>query len=189
VRVLVADDEPLSRELLQRKLASWGHEVSVAQNGAEAWEILQQERIELVIADWMMPVIDGIELCQKVRTGNHKGFIYFILLTARDAREDTVRGLEAGADDYMKKPFDWDELRARIRAGERIVNLIAEVRTLSGLIPICAACKRIRNDTGYWQQVETYFADRAGAEFTHGICPQCAVKLGFPPRGATPGRT
>lgn len=187
MRVLVADDDRISRELLQRKLASWGHEVSVAQDGGEAWNILQSESIELVIADWMMPVIDGIELCQKVRSAKHKGFVYFILLTAKDTKEDTVKGLEAGADDYMRKPFEWEELRARIRAGERIVDLIAEIRTLSGLIPICASCKRIRNDTGYWQRLETYFAERSGVEFTHGLCPECSVKFGFPLKQPIPG--
>lgn len=188
MRVLVADDDRISRDLLQRKLASWGHEVSVAKDGGEAWDILQQTSIELVIADWMMPVLDGVELCRRIRSEKNKEFVYFILLTAKDTKEDTVQGLEAGADDYMKKPFEWDELRARIRAGERIVNLIAEVKVLSGLIPICASCKKIRNDTGYWQQLEIYFADRSGAVFTHGLCPECIAKFGFPVGEALPDK-
>lgn len=180
MRVLVADDDLISRELLQRKLSSWGHEVHVVEDGGAAWSLLQRESFGLVIADWMMPVLDGIELCRKVRADKGMGFVYFILLTARDSKEDTVEGLEAGADDYVKKPFEWDELRARIRSGERIVNLIAEIRTLSGLIPICASCKNIRNDSGYWERLESYFMEHSDAVFTHGLCPECAVKLGFP---------
>lgn len=186
MRVLVADDDLVSRELLQRKLASWGHEVTVVQDGGEAWAVLQREHLDLVIADWMMPVIDGIELCRRVHAEQHRKFVYFILLTSRDTKDDTIQGLEAGADDYVKKPFEWDELRARIRSGGRIVKLIAQIRTLSGLIPICASCKNIRNDKGYWQRLETYVTDHTGAAFTHGLCPECAVKFGFPARSTVP---
>ena len=112
---------------------------------------------------------------------------YLILLTARVQRDDIVAGLNAGADDYLTKPFDPRELTARVRAGERILMLqrelmqrvkelelaIATVRTVHGLLPICCYCKRIRRDGDYWQQVEEYVAQHSSAEFTHGICPDC----------------
>ena len=99
-----------------------------------------------------------------------------ILLTARTSQQDLVAGLEAGADDYLKKPFEPDELRARIHVGQRTIRLIASVKRLTGLLPICSYCKRIRSDQDYWQQVETYLSEHADVRFSHGICPECYVK-------------
>ena len=117
--------------------------------------------------------------------------LYIILLTAKGRKEDIVQGLTAGADDYIIKPFDRSELKARINAGERILRLQAElaarvkelelaltnVKLLQGLLPICCYCKKIRNDQNYWQQVDTYIADHSEAQFTHGICPECREKI------------
>ena len=124
----------------------------------------------------MMPQIDGVELWRRVRATPPRTPVYLILLTARSGRVDLVAGLEAGADDYLTKPFDPDELRARIHVGERTIGLMASVRQLSGLLPICSYCKRIRSDHDYWDQVEHYISDHSGAVFTHGICPTCLEK-------------
>lgn len=123
-RVLVAEDDAMFRRILESWLTTWGYAVTMAEDGAEAWAILQQEiRPQVLILDWMMPAINGLELCGKVRERNQFPYQYILLATARDAKQDLVRGLEAGADDYLTKPFDRSELRARLRACNRILTL------------------------------------------------------------------
>jgi signal transduction histidine kinase len=123
VKVLIAEDDPVSRRLLQSHLEKWGHEVVAARNGVEAWERFQAGGFHIVISDWMMPELDGLELIRRIRAGRHPGYVYAILLTARSQKEDVIEGMEAGADDFVTKPFDREELRVRLRAGERIVHL------------------------------------------------------------------
>jgi two-component system cell cycle response regulator len=123
-RVLVAEDDAMFRRILQSWLENWGYRVTLAEDGARAWEILQQKMPpQLLILDWMMPAINGVELCRKVREQNRSPYQYILLATAKDAKQDLVRGLEAGADDYLTKPFDKSELRARLRASNRILTL------------------------------------------------------------------
>jgi two-component system cell cycle response regulator len=122
--VLVAEDDPMFRKILQNWLQSWDYKVIVATDGTEAWSILQQERPpDLLILDWVMPGIDGMELCRRIRERQSPSYQYILVVTANDARQDVVRGLEAGADDYLTKPFDKGELRARLRVGTRILTL------------------------------------------------------------------
>jgi two-component system, cell cycle response regulator len=124
LRILLAEDDLITRKLVQSHLVKWGHEVIVCSDGAEAWRILQgDDPPKLVIVDWMMPEMDGISLCRQIRGNGKRAYTYVILLTARNKREDVVEGLEAGADDYVIKPFDTHELRVRVRAGSRIVQL------------------------------------------------------------------
>ncbi|MBN1592003.1 MAG: response regulator [Candidatus Coatesbacteria bacterium] len=192
MRILIAEDDVTSRIVLERTLAKWGHEVIVTTNGNNAWESIQRERLDFAILDWMMPGTDGVELCRRIRQMESagSGYIYVILLTAKSLREDIVNGLEAGADDYVKKPFDHAELRSRIKVGERVVELeralaskiaslekaLADVKQLSGLIPICMHCKRIRDDKDYWHSVESYITEHSEAMFSHGLCPECLDK-------------
>ncbi len=177
MRILIADDDRTSSLLLGRTLERWGYDVIVAHDGAEAWAgIMGGEPPALAIVDWMMPKLDGIELCRRIRATPPPAPVYVILLTARTERQDLVAGLEAGADDYLTKPFDPDELRARIHVGQRTLALIANINRLNGLLPICSYCKRIRSDQDYWEQVESYITDHTGARFSHGICPPCLVK-------------
>jgi two-component system cell cycle response regulator len=123
-RVLVAEDDAMFRKILQNWLTKWGYQVTLAEDGAQAWEILQQEiRPQVLILDWMMPALNGLELCSKVRERNQTPYQYILLATAKDAKQDLVTGLEAGADDYLTKPFDRSELRARLRASNRILTL------------------------------------------------------------------
>ena len=188
VKILIAEDEPLSRLVLYQNLRTWGHDVLVAANGNEAWDLLRREPdVHLAILDWMMPGRDGIELLHMVREHLASRFMYLIMLTARSSKDDVVEGLMARADDYITKPFNQAELRARVQVGMRVAGLqralgervrqleeaLTKVKTLQGLLPICSYCKRIRNDQNYWQQVETYIADHSNAAFTHGICPSC----------------
>lgn len=123
MKVLIADDDSVSRRLLQNYLQKWGYEVTVTENGAEAWRMFEQEEFPIVLSDWMMPEIDGLELIQRIRASSRPNYVYTILLTARSQKEDLVKGMEAGADEFVSKPFDKDELRVRIRAGERIIKL------------------------------------------------------------------
>jgi two-component system, cell cycle response regulator len=124
MRILIAEDDPVSRRVLQAQLSKWGYEVLVTTNGLDAWDILQQsDAPKLVILDWMMPSMDGTEVIQKLRQRGESAYVYVLLLTAKGLREDVVAGLEAGADDYLVKPFDAHELKARIRTGARILDL------------------------------------------------------------------
>ncbi len=192
MHVLVADDESVMRTLLQQFLKHWGHTVSTAGDGEEAWNVLTQPGApQLAMLDWMMPRLAGPELCRRIRTTDDTRSTYVILLTARRERSDIVAGLKAGADDYVIKPFDSEELRARVAVGERMINLqnalnarigelqhaLAQVHTLQGLIPICAYCKRVRNEREYWERVESYISARSDARFSHGVCPECAQRL------------
>jgi signal transduction histidine kinase len=123
MRVLIADDEPVSRRLLEGYLQKWGYEVTAAPNGAEAWRLFQGTAFAIVITDWMMPEVDGLELIRRIRAAHRPGYVHATLLTAKAEKEDLVEGMEAGADDFLTKPFDREELRVRLRAAERLVNL------------------------------------------------------------------
>jgi sigma-B regulation protein RsbU (phosphoserine phosphatase) len=192
VKVLIAEDDMISRRLLEATLTRWGYEVVVTCDGVAAWEVLRsQEAPALAILDWMMPGMDGIELCRRVRSAFTATPPYLILLTAKGRREDIVMGLQAGANDYVTKPFDREELRARMQVGLRMIELqqsladrvkaleeaLTRVKQLQGLLPICSYCKKIRDDQNYWQQVESYISEHSEAQFSHSICPDCYERL------------
>ncbi len=123
MKILVAEDDPVSRRLLQNYLQKWGHEVVLANDGAEAWQLFEQDEFRLVISDWMMPEMDGVDLIRRIRESPRPIHVYVILLTGRSQKEDVVEGMEAGADDFVTKPFDRDELRVRLCVGERVCEL------------------------------------------------------------------
>lgn len=188
MKVLIAEDDMVSRRLLEATLIKWGYEVVVTGDGSAAWEVLNSDDPPpLAILDWMMPGLDGIQVCRKVRRTPTSTPPYLILLTAKGRREDIVTGLQAGANDFVTKPFDREELRARVQVGVRIVELqqsladrvkaleeaLARVKQLQGLLPICSYCKKIRDDRNYWQQVENYISEHSEAQFSHSICPDC----------------
>jgi len=192
VKILIADDDRVSRKLLEARLLKDGHEVVVAEEGNQAWGALQQDpTTPLAILDWNMPGMTGPEICRRARQIKTDQPTYLILLTSRDTRQDIVSGLQAGANDYVTKPFDFDELRARVQVGERVLQLqkalagrvkeleeaLANVKMLQGLLPICLYCKKIRDDRNYWQQLDKYVADHTEARFSHGICPECYAKV------------
>jgi DNA-binding response OmpR family regulator len=191
MKILIAEDDVTSRRMIEVMLRKWEYEVIIACNGDEAWQALQAKNPpELAILDWMMPGMDGVEICRKIRESMTSSLIYVILLTSRDRKEDIVSGLVAGANDYVTKPFEPEELRARIKVGERIVNLqsalsdrvkelqeaLAQIKTLRGLLPICAHCHKIRDDQQVWQRLEKYVVEHSDAEFSHSICPECRAK-------------
>jgi phosphoserine phosphatase RsbU/P len=191
MKVLIAEDDKVSRRLLQVKLSRWGYGVLVTSDGNEAWQALQQENApKLAILDWMMPGVDGIDICRRVREHSRLQSMYIILLTTRDEQKDIIEGLQAGADDYITKPFKSEELKARVQVGKRVVKLqseladrvkkledaLTQVKQLEGILPICSYCKKIRDDQNYWQRLEKYFSKYSEAKFSHGICPDCYKK-------------
>ena len=175
MQILVVEDESVTREVLKRLLTASGHEVTEASDGAEGWKLLQSIRIPVVISDWEMPEMEGLELCRKVR-GRTGDYVYFIMLTARSGRAEYLEAMDAGVDDFLTKPLDAVDLQCRLRVAERILGLRKEVQQLEGLLPICSYCKRIRDDADQWSSLEGYIEKRSEAEFSHGICPDCYRK-------------
>jgi DNA-binding response OmpR family regulator len=188
MHVLIAEDDRATGQILARTLQRWNFETTVVVDGAQAWQHLREVTgPTLAILDWMMPELDGPDVCRKVRAELADSNMYLLLVTAREGRGDVIAGLDAGADDYIIKPFDPDELRARVAVGVRVLTLqqklaervdelqtaLSNVKQLRGLLPICSYCKRIRGDDQYWQQVEGYIAEHSDAQFSHGICPSC----------------
>jgi phosphoserine phosphatase RsbU/P len=188
VRILVAEDDPVSRLLLETYLRKWGYVPVTTADGTAAWDALRAaDAPGIAILDWMMPGLDGVEICRRARARRAADPLYLILLTARADRRDTVEGLDAGADDYVTKPFDAGELRARVAVGARILGLqrelasrvaaleqaLAHVETLQGILPICSYCKKVRNDSDSWEQVEAYVSAHSTVRFNHGVCPDC----------------
>lgn len=183
---LVVDDDPVVSATLKAVVGKAGYTVRVARDGAEAWEALQQAPASVVISDWYMPVMDGLELCRRVRARPDEGYVYFILITAMGGKEQYDRGMEAGADDFITKPLNLDELRARLRVAARILGLRRELKRLEGLLPICSYCKRIQDDRGEWNSLEVYITQRSDARFSHGICERCYETVVQPQLDAMP---
>src|SRR5262245_557356 len=188
MRVLIADDDAVCLRGLCGLMQSWGYEVVTADSGTTALSMLAlPDAPRLALIDWEMPGLPGPDVCRKVRDCHSADSPYLILLTSRSSRSDVIAGLDAGADDYLVKPFDPGELRARVHAGARIVDLqsgladkvaqlesaLGTVRRLTGLLPICAYCKAIREDSDYWHRVEEFASEHADVQFSHGICPNC----------------
>lgn len=173
-------------------LRKHNHEVTTAVDGAEAWQAMQQpDAPALAILDWMMPELDGLEVVRRVRALATQRPPYLIILTVKGEKEDIIAGLEAGANDYLTKTFHSEELLARVEVGRRMVAMgealadkvdelgraLEQIKTLRGIVPICASCKMIRDDQGFWMQVEAYVSAHTEAQFSHGICPDCVHKL------------
>lgn len=191
MRILIAEDDLTSRTMLAAVLNKGGHEVVETKNGVEAWETMRGENApRMAILDWMMPEMDGVEAVRRIREREPEKPPYLIMLTTKGEKTDVVTGLDAGADDYLSKPFDPGELWARVDVGRRIIEMqdrlaqqvrelseaMDHIKTLQGILPICSFCKKIRNDQGYWDQVEAYISENSQATFTHGICPDCMRK-------------
>ena len=187
MRILIAEDDPVSRYVLEAMLNNWGYELVVTSNGTEALEaLLKDDAPQLAVMDWMMPGMDGVEVCRAARKLRDKT-LYIILLTAKAEKLNVVEGLDAGADDYVVKPFAREELRARVAVGARVIELqnavsdrvrelqeaLSQVKQLQGILPICSHCKKVRDDKNYWQQVESYISTHTKAQFSHSICPEC----------------
>jgi DNA-binding response OmpR family regulator len=184
----MAEDDLTSSRLLEAALIKWGYETVVAHDGDQAWHILQKpDAPHLVVLDWMMPGLSGPEICRRTRALDQTSQKYLLMVTSLESKQDLVTALEAGADDYVTKPFDHAELQARLQVGARVLQLqgelaervreletaLASVKLLHGLLPICSYCKKVRDDQDYWQQVESYVESHAEVQFSHSVCPGC----------------
>lgn len=191
-RILIADDDPITRLMLVTLLKEWGYTAVEVEDGDRAAQILASaDAPSICILDWMMPGKDGVDVCREIRGQFPTRPLYFLLLTVKTRREDMLAALQAGADDFLTKPFDYEELRVRLEVGKRIVGLqeklerradelqeaLSKVKTLSDLLPICAQCHKIRDDEGYWSQVDAYVSKHLDVRFSHGLCPVCTREL------------
>lgn len=176
ITVLVVDDDAVSSAQLGALAKAAGYEVQSAPDGRQAWELLQLARVPIVISDWYMPELDGPELCRRIRARRNEPYVYFILVTSRGGKRQYLAGMNAGADDFIAKPVDPDELRARLTVAERILGLRREVQQLEVLLPICSYCRRIRNDNEEWKSLEAYIEQHFDTQFSHSICPDCYAK-------------
>src|SRR5262245_20643400 len=163
MRILIADDDAVTRLLLEAMLQGWGYDCLVASDGLEAWQHLCSEEIQFVISDLMMPHMDGIELCRHIRNANLPYYVYFILLTASHEKSSLITGMEAGADDFLNKPFDQEELQVRIRAGERVLRLEQTLQQRNAALS--AAYSQIQRDL------------EAAARMQHSLLPKAAGTL------------
>lgn len=173
MRVLLVEDEPLARRRAEGLLARLGHEVVLADDGLAAWAIWQQDAFDLVLTDWSLPGMDGLELCRRIRTDRRPGYTSVLVQTVRSGKQNFLEAMDAGADDFLEKPLEKDTLAARLGVAARIRDLYRELDRLRGLIPICSYCKKVRSDGDYWQQVEAYVSARSHALFSHTVCPEC----------------
>ena len=191
MKILIAEDDLTSQLMIKAIVAKAGYEPIVTGDGLSTLEILNKpDAPKIAVLDWMMPGMDGVEVCRKIREIKTNEPAYLILLTSRDNKKDIIHGLKAGANDYIVKPYDVEELQVRIGVGRKVVELqaslagriielqdaLAQIKTLKGLLPICMYCKKIRDDKQYWQQVESYVTTHTEAQFSHSICPDCYTK-------------
>lgn len=192
MKILIAEDDTTSRITLKEVLKKQNHDVIEADNCIIAWHIMQRDNPpKILLLDWMMPEMDGIEVIKNIR--NHQKMLnpYIIILTCKSGKNNIIEGLKSGADDYLIKPFNPEELEARISVGIRTLKIqdeltlknkeltfaLQQIKTLRGILPICCNCKKIRDDKGYWSQVETYISKNTDADFSHALCPECMEKL------------
>lgn len=177
MKILIAEDDFISGKVLRLTLQKLGHEVIVAEDGVRAWHMFDLDPVRIVISDWMMPGLDGLDLCRRVRDRPQTPYTYFILLTAaRTSSADYTQAIASGIDDFLTKPLDADMLPTRLHVAQRILRYTTEINLLQDLIPICAYCHKVRDGADYWQRVDTYIQARTGARFSHGACPVCYEK-------------
>jgi len=192
MKILVVDDEPDIRLITARVLKSAGYSVAEAETGKGCLDSVREKAPDLVLLDVMLPDMDGYEVCRRIKADEALKGTYVLMFSGRRIdSDDQSEGLEIGADGYVTRPISNRELLARVQSMVRIIRAerernrlikeltaaMANIKTLKGLLPICASCKKIRNDKGYWQQVEGYLAEHADIQFSHGICPACMEKL------------
>lgn len=173
MKILAVEDDPVASLVLEGALRSLGHEVTLLPDAEGARAEIESADIRVVVSDWHLPGITGLELCQRLRqrTG---AYVYFILLSQQSATEQNQQAaLEAGVDDFLTKPVVLRELKMRLHVAERILAFTSQVRQLESFLPICGYCKKIRDDRNYWQALESYLHEHTGTQFSHGICPEC----------------
>lgn len=177
LEILIVDDNPQNLQFLANILSNEGYKIALSRSGEQVFTFLDKETPDLILLDIMMPKLNGFEVCIKLKKNKKTRNIPIIFITAKTEKEDIVKGFEVGAVDYVTKPFYKEELLARVRTHLRLKQAMEEIKALQGIIPICARCKKIRDDNGYWSQVDTYIEKNSDALVTHSICPNCEKEL------------
>jgi sigma-B regulation protein RsbU (phosphoserine phosphatase) len=176
VQILIADDDALVRRFLADGLQKLGHDVVPAIDGEQAWSLCEAVHFPVIVTDWKMPGLDGLELCRRVRAVSREKYSYIIVLTGVQGRSEFLEAMDSGVDDFLTKPVDLERLAVRIRVAERILGLQRQVRQLQSLLPVCAYCHRIRGEYDRWESMERVLEQRTGSELSHGICPDCVAQ-------------
>ena len=174
--ILLVDDNPENLKLLGVILEQQGYVTAFAINGKEALHFITVETPDLILLDIMMPGEDGYTVCRKLREFRATSMVPIIFLTARTETVDIVKGFDSGGVDYVTKPFNGAELLARVRTHLELKRAREEIKTLRGLLPTCAWCRRIRNENGEWESIEKYVQEHTEADFSHGMCPDCLAE-------------
>lgn len=188
--ILIVDDNPQNLQVIANTLNKNGYNPAVFLNGKQALEFLESEKPSLILLDVMMPEMDGYELCRRIKSNDSVKNIPIIFLTAKAGAENIIEAFKGGAVDYVSKPFNTVELLARIKTHvtiqkiqEKLINKNAElqealdeIKTLRGIFPICSNCKKIRNDKGYWDELELYLSNHTHVKLIHGLCPECLAR-------------
>ena len=183
-RILIVDDEKFNIKVLTEFLHD-DYKIMAAKTGEQALKAVQGSNLpDLILLDILMPGIDGYEVCQTIKNDEKISHIPIIFVTAVSEAMDAARAFELGAVDYVTKPFNPVTVKARVKThiqlNDTMRNLeeaLKEVQTLSGLLPICSNCKKIRDDKGYWNQIESYISNNSTVKFTHSMCPECTEKF------------
>jgi sigma-B regulation protein RsbU (phosphoserine phosphatase) len=180
MKILVVEDDRVAATVLTTALRSLGHEPWLATDGNKGWLYFETEPTRVVISDWMMPGMDGLELCRRIR-GHGGEYTYLIMLSSMGTGGGNLdQAMEAGVDDFLTKPVNQSELKARLHVASRILNYSTQVRQLQEIIPMCGYCKKMRDDQNYWSQVEEYLGKQTGTSFSHGVCPDCYDRVLVP---------
>lgn len=191
VKILVVDDNAANIDVMLTFLEAEGYDLSIANSGEMALKIARHSQPDLILMDVMMPGMNGFETCRKLKADESTMEIPIIFVTAKKEVEDIVEGFRSGGIDYIAKPFRQEEVLSRVGTHLRLRRLLvakehlikklnlalAEVQTLRGLLPICSYCKKIKDEHGKWQKIETYIRTRTDAQFSHGICSECLQKI------------
>ena len=177
MNILIVDDDPTSRLILEATLKKSGHQVTATKNGTDALAAYDKGSIPLVISDMVMPGMDGLELCRRIRAANRTQYTYIILLTSVSGKYGYLVGMKAGADDFIGKPFDEELLAARLVVAERIFNLQSQAKRLDDVLPMCSLCKKVRNDPNSWQPIDSYIPEHTDTRITRCYCPECVARL------------
>ncbi len=181
MNILIAEDDLISRKLLTATLENLGHQVDSFTNGEDAWNAHNKFPYRIIVSDWLMPKLDGLDFCRKVRAREDTEYTYFILLSANvHGKETYMKAMQAGIDDFLAKPLDKDQIWMRLRVAERILKYATQIIHLESMLPICSYCKKVRDDNNYWQQVETYIGNKIGTNFSHSVCPNCYKDVVIP---------
>lgn len=171
--ILLVDDDPDVLEVVRELLQTSGHVVLTCESAIRALEILDREPVDVVITDWMMPRMSGLELVRRIRAAGRQRYTWLIVLTALGGTSHYVEGMRAGADDFITKPVTGEDLEVRLAVAARVLGLQERVRMLQGFISICMYCKSVRITDDAWTSIEDYVEQHSDASFSHGICPTC----------------